>query len=742
MKRLWSTSLILLALVLTVRVARATTIYEIQYTTDPSGISPYAGPVVTTSGIVTGPFADGYVLAEAPGPWHAVYVYSIRNGPRLGDEVEVTGQVSEYYGMTEIANVTACAVLSTGNAIAPWSVQASSAGQEMHESVLVSLAALTVTVASGAGDWTVEDATGTLRCGHRNDIVYFPEAGDQLDAVTGILVYSGGTFQVEPRNTGDIQGGVIPHYAIRGDIVTMNENLDIIEDACVVIQGDRILAIAAEPPGGTPIVDVDGLIFPGLIDGHNHAVYNVLDLIPFGQIFNDRYEWRVTPVYTQFTAQINGIRDYGSPPYYQDLNIFKVAEARALCAGTTMMQSQNCNGSVYDFVAHQGIGIGNVERFPSRVYDSVFPLDQGQSFWSARANEYWDRFVIHLSEGKNAAALQEFYTWIGWNMLDDRTVILHGIPYGPTEWGLMAAAGAHLVWSPASDWYLYEACPEIPEALAAGVNVAIAPDWTESGRPDMLEEMKFAYALDTAIWGVLTPLDLALFATRNAALAMGIEDRAGQVGEGFQADLMVIPGDPGNPYQALLDAERPDVRLTVVSGRPMYGDLDLLAQFAFVSPVEEIAICGHRKGLGTQIATSYIAGSSKPMANVMAELEVAYANVQPQVCAFLGPYGCSAAAAPEPLAGRTRRLVVRPNPVRGVASLSFSLASEGSAAIRIHDIQGRVRRTLAPGALGPGGHVVLWDGRDDAGARVAQGVYFVRLEAGRNAQTAKILVIR
>ena len=39
--------------------ADLTSIYDIQYTTDPSGDSPYEGNPVTTQGIVTGFFYDG-----------------------------------------------------------------------------------------------------------------------------------------------------------------------------------------------------------------------------------------------------------------------------------------------------------------------------------------------------------------------------------------------------------------------------------------------------------------------------------------------------------------------------------------------------------------------------------------------------------------------------------------------------------------------------------------------------------
>ncbi len=722
--------------------ALAVTIHDIQYTTDPGGASPYTGQQVAVTGIVTGVFFQGYVLAEAPGPWHAIYVASQSHGPRIGDEVRLTGTVQEYFSMTQIANVSNYTLLSSGNAIAPWTETAQGAGQEMHESTLLTLADLTVTALHVMGEWTASDGTGDIRCDDLNDYMYFPQVGDVLASVTGILFYSGARFKLEPRNTGDVAGAVIPHYVLGGDIVTMNAALDIHPGAYVEILGDRIVGILAEPPAGLPVIATGGLILPGLIDGHNHASYNVLDLIPFGQTYQDRYEWQASPLYAQFRTQLDNIWNY--PTTNAQLpNALKLAEVRALCAGTTTMQGRNCNTDGDDYYAQQGMIINNAERFPSRIYSVTFPLRETPAYWQAMQAQYWDRFVIHLSEGVNASALQEFYTWASWGLLDDRTTILHGVPYGPPEWSLMAAAGAHLVWSPASDVYLYGVSPDIPAARAAGVNVAIAPDWTESGCRDMLAEIKFAAELDRTLWGgALEPLDLALMATRNAALAMGAADRIGQLAPGFQADLMVFPGAVQAPYDALLAVEPCDVQLTVVSGRPMYGDVDLMQQFPFLEPLEYVDVCGRPKILATRIDAYSIPQSDKAITLAISELEAAYAQALPRICDFLGAFGCSPAAVGEASPGPSMSLQVQPGPQPNTRALIMDLPAPDWASLRIHDLTGRVLRTLAVRRLAAGRHVVTWDGRVDSGPPAASGIYWARLEAGGSSRTARILITR
>ena len=57
------------------------TIYEIQYTTDPSGDSPYDGQMVTTTGIVTGTgfagFNDSFFISMPEGgAWKGLYCYN------------------------------------------------------------------------------------------------------------------------------------------------------------------------------------------------------------------------------------------------------------------------------------------------------------------------------------------------------------------------------------------------------------------------------------------------------------------------------------------------------------------------------------------------------------------------------------------------------------------------------------------------------------------------------------------
>jgi dipeptidyl aminopeptidase/acylaminoacyl peptidase len=70
-----------------------------------------------------------------------------------------------------------------------------------------------------------------------------------------------------------------------------------------------------------------------------------------------------------------------------------------------------------------------------------------------------------------------------------------------------------------------------------------------------------------------------------------------------------------------------------------------------------------------------------------------------------------------------------PNPFRASTTVRFALPAPGRADLVVFDVAGRRVRTLVSGELNAGVHAPVWDGRDDAGRRVAAGVYFVRLKA-------------
>jgi hypothetical protein len=74
--------------------------------------------------------------------------------------------------------------------------------------------------------------------------------------------------------------------------------------------------------------------------------------------------------------------------------------------------------------------------------------------------------------------------------------------------------------------------------------------------------------------------------------------------------------------------------------------------------------------------------------------------------------------------------------------IAFRAGTAGEARVDLYDVRGRRVRTLARLQVIPGRYVLDWDLADERGARVARGIYFVRLELGGCQKVRKLVASR
>lgn len=194
-------------------------IYDIQYTTDPSGNSPYAGQTVTITGVVTGVVRTGtsngmYYIQDGYGPWNGIYCYDRSRYPSLGDSVKITGTVVEYSGITEMSPVSAYEVLKKNCAlpkpvILPTdSFSTANSNIESLEGVLVATGKVDITALPNSyNEWQINDGTGACVVDDFLDSLshldYAPAIGESLAMVQGIFHYIAG-WKIEPRSPKDV----------------------------------------------------------------------------------------------------------------------------------------------------------------------------------------------------------------------------------------------------------------------------------------------------------------------------------------------------------------------------------------------------------------------------------------------------------------------------------------------------------------------------------------------------------
>lgn len=83
-----------------------------------------------------------------------------------------------------------------------------------------------------------------------------------------------------------------------------------------------------------------------------------------------------------------------------------------------------------------------------------------------------------------------------------------------------------------------------------------------------------------------------------------------------------------------------------------------------------------------------------------------------------------------------------PNPFNPATTIDFELGQAAFVRVAIHDLRGRLVRSLPAGSLEAGPHALVWDGRDDAGRALASGVYVCRVAADGRVQERKLVLAK
>jgi hypothetical protein len=381
----------------------------------------------------------------------------------------------------------------------------------------------------------------------------------------------------------------------------------------------------------------DAHIFPGLINLHDHPFYGLLPLWqapsshrqpsagrPLGtEPYANRYQWNSGP-----GQPIEGLRLIANPSTIftaasglgRLAEVIKFGKARMILGGTTTTQGGRADPAHDTLLARnlESVNFGR-QRIVSRVgaIAAISAADEA-SLVGALTAGLVDAFLVHLAEGvrdgdrrpgDSVSSREEFQILKAKQLLTDATVVLHGMGLERGDFLEMAVApaaradgagdslGAKLVWSPLSNLLLYGKTTAVSEAIAAGVLVSLGTDWTPSGSPNLLTELKVADRVLRAQSAAARPpgggwagrgLDQMLveMVTINPAMAVRWHDQVGSIEAGKTADLLVIgasaatglpAGSRASPYRRLIDATERDVELVMVGGRPQAGDLAVMS---------------------------------------------------------------------------------------------------------------------------------------------------------------------
>jgi cytosine/adenosine deaminase-related metal-dependent hydrolase len=396
---------------------------------------------------------------------------------------------------------------------------------------------------------------------------------------------------------------VTPDKAFQGEVLVESDTLTCVDASCA---GNASAADAT-------IVRTHGVIMPGMIDTHNHILFDVFDEADWSptKAYGNHDQWTNEPRYQAMVDAKQYLNGEGTPNidpgFGCEMN--KYGEMKGLVAGTTSIAGaanpgdKTCYGSLARTIDQKSNDLGADKIQVS----TLFPPSTGDTVCANFAGDKTDAFVIHCGEGVDDTAQKEFaklgtVTQTAECLYAPETTIVHGTAFGEAELGVMAAHGMSLVWSPRSNVFLYGAGTDytkttnVKRALELGINVAIAPDWSLGGSQNLLDEIRFANAVDDEVFGdVLSPEMLVQMVTSHAAKALGLSAVLGSLEVGKKADVTVIAGNVKRPFEAVLAASPKDVRLVMVGGVPLYGDKELATLGPAAPGCEALDICGAPK---------------------------------------------------------------------------------------------------------------------------------------------------
>lgn len=416
--------------------------------------------------------------------------------------------------------------------------------------------------------------------------------------------------------------GATDRILLSGMVVTPDTAFDgevLVEGGLITCVGTGGVCGALPAAAGATLVLTNGIIAPGMIDTHNHILFDIFDdsdWLP-SKVYMNHDEW---PSEAKYAAMLDVKQCFedataGKPTWCPEkwnggvanslkCEMHKWGELKGLVAGTTSIVglpgiAASCMSSVARSidVAQNGLGSDKVQTSALFPPSATTASNVCTNYTAGTTAAY----LIHCGEGTDADALAE-WTTLGsiTNPADclyaPQTTITHGTAFTATEFAAMGAAGMKLTWSPKSNVALYGTTTNIPAALDANVLVALAPDWSMGGSVNLLDEMRFANAWDDMHFADrLKPQDLVKMTTKNPAAVLGLADKIDTLAPGHIADIVVYTPKGVDPFASIMANTPVDVRMTMIGGRIVYGDLVMLAAVVPAAPCDLVDVCATTK---------------------------------------------------------------------------------------------------------------------------------------------------
>jgi 5-methylthioadenosine/S-adenosylhomocysteine deaminase len=426
--------------------------------------------------------------------------------------------------------------------------------------------------------------------------------------------------------------------ALSGRLVTMDADLTVIDDGVIYIDAGGIVAVqsvAADAPPGfeqTQALAVQGTIYPGLIELHNHLSYDALRLWQVPKRYANRDQWG-SGGNPEYRPLISGPMSLIGPDPELMPAVVRYVECKALLGGTTTSQGIELFSNKGARRLYRG-NIRNVEQTDDKDLPGagtrIGDVDAATASNFLRTIKGKQCYILHLSEGTDEAARNHFLalriSGQEWALADSLAGI-HCVALEPEDFEVLARHGASMVWSPLSNLLLYGQTAKVEAAKQAGLKIGIGPDWSPSGSKNVLGELKVAKLVSENGGGIFSDQQIVAMATRTAAAILKWEKALGSLEQKKRPDLVVLEGDSDDPYRQLLNADERDIKLVLVGGRPRYGQRSLVTRLGGEG-LETVRVGGRERVLNLRQTTADTAVGKITLAEATDRLEQALKDLK------------------------------------------------------------------------------------------------------------------
>jgi cytosine/adenosine deaminase-related metal-dependent hydrolase len=326
------------------------------------------------------------------------------------------------------------------------------------------------------------------------------------------------------------------------------------------LRGDRIVARAGSR--SFPVDLRDHVVFPGLVNAHEHLQVNNVPPLPGETVFPSAYDW-----IDAFQAH------FADPATVAALAVPKGRRMRHgglknLLSGVTCVAHHDPWHPVLDGPDFP-VSVLRDHGWSYALHGPVYGPPVRASFAATPFGRPW---MIHLAEGTDAVAARELDELDRMGCLAANTVLIHGVGMGRRDIERIIEVGASVVWCPGSNHRLLGRSLD-PRPLQAAGRLALGSDSRLSGARDLLEELR-----TEAARGELDAQALLGLATSDAARLLRMPER-GHLEPGGAADLVIVEDKGADGAGNLVGLARADLRAVVRDGLPCLADPDFAPWF-------------------------------------------------------------------------------------------------------------------------------------------------------------------